>query len=82
MEDTLDVERQHLLERRLVELGQGAPQVAPALLTRMSRRSRPRGHFVGQPAAPRLGGQVGREADARAFGGKLSGDIGTGVSLA
>ena len=43
----------------------GAPQVAPALLTRMSSTPSPCRQRVGQPAAPGLGGEVGGQRQCR-----------------
>ena len=60
----------------------GAPQVAPALLTRMSSASTRDRHLVGQAAALGLGGQVGRDADTRALCGQLGGHLSDDIRLA
>ncbi len=82
VEDALDVEGEHTLERRLVEVGQRRAPGGAGVVDQNVEGVLPRRQLVGQPPALGLGGQVGRNPDAGALLGELGRDLRHHVGLA
>ena len=75
VEDALDVEGEHPLEGRLVEVGQRRAPGGAGVVDQDVERVHARRHLVGQAAALGLRGEVGRDPDAGALLRELGGHL-------